>query len=686
MPLDPPTIHQLSDAVANQIAAGEVVERPAAVVKELVENSLDAGAKRVVVRSEDGGRRLIEVADDGHGMRPADLRLALSRHATSKLKSAEDLFQIATLGFRGEALPSIAAVSEFALASRPHGVDGGWELSIVGGEVRGDGPAALSPGTRASVRNLFWNVPARLKFLKTESSETGHVTDQVIRLALSHPPVAFRLDADGRTVIDLPAGGTLAVRVRALFGAALADSLIEVSGNTPAMQLTGYISHPREARPTARRQYCFLNGRFVRDKLLLAALREGYKGFLEPRLHAAVFLHLAIDPSLVDVNVHPAKAEVRFRREGEVFALISRTLQSALKENVGGFGLLNAQDSVRASVAVAPAAAPAPAAPMWQERFLPLTPAQVEPAPVARAGFADDSAQDSAAGSTTAQPADDRRGAASHAAGMSAHPRFALDGAAPAFPDAPPTDRTLPAAEDVLTAALLTIATAPAASSAEAPRADARAREATTGYETGQRPSTQPATDGLPRSVRRVVQLNRMFLLIETDTGLRLVDQHALHEKALFLCLDPAVTDLSVGGRQDLLIPRTVALSAAEVAVLDGLLPTLAPHGIIAEVFGPTTVLVRAHPAALRRCDWGGFFASLATSRSGEKAIGGLQERIAHSASCHGAVKAGQILPPEEQIELVRLLYRLENMEHCPHGRPTTLDLTWDELSRRFQR
>jgi DNA mismatch repair protein MutL len=693
MPLDPPTIHQLSDAVANQIAAGEVVERPAAVVKELVENSLDAGAKRVVVRSEDGGRRLIEVADDGHGMRPADLRLALARHATSKLRSADDLFQIATLGFRGEALPSIAAVSEFALASRPHGADGGWELTIVGGEVRGDGPAALSPGTRASVRNLFWNVPARLKFLKTESSETGHVTDQVIRLALSHPPVAFRLDADGRTVIDLPAGGTLAVRVRALFGAALADSLIEVAGNTPSMQLTGYISHPREARPTARRQYCFLNGRFVRDKLLLAALRDGYKGFLEPRLHAAVFLHLAIDPSLVDVNVHPAKAEVRFRREGEVFALISRTLQHALKENVGGFGLLNAQDSVRASVAAAPVAAPAPAAPLWQERFLPLNPAQVEPAPVARAGagFSGDSAQDSAAGSTavspTAQLADDRRGAAGHGSGMAARPPFASgDSAAAAFPDAPATDRTLPGAEDVLSAAMLSVAATSAASSAETPHTAARAREASTGYEATQRPGAQPPADGLPRSVRRVVQLNRMFLLIETDTGLRLVDQHALHEKALFLCLDPAVTDLNVGGRQDLLIPRTVELSAAEVAALDGLLPTLAPHGIIAEVFGPTTVLVRAHPAALRRCDWGGFFASLAASRSGEKAIGGLQERIAHSASCHGAVKAGQILPPEEQIELVRLLYRLENMEHCPHGRPTTLDLTWDELSRRFQR
>jgi DNA mismatch repair protein MutL len=638
-PIAPPPIRQLPEAVANQIAAGEVVERPAAVVKELAENSLDAGATRIVVRIEDGGRRLVEIEDDGHGMRRDDLRLALARHATSKLADADDLFRIATLGFRGEALPSIAAVSEFELASRPHGEERGARLALAGGVETACEPCAMAPGTRVSVRNLFWNVPARLKFLKSEASEAGHVTDQVMRLALSHPRVAFRLESGGaegaRTVVDLPPGETLETRVRALFGRQLADRLLPVHATPDAMQLSGFIAHPQEARPTAKRQYVFLNGRFVKDRLLLAAVREGFKGFLEPRLHGAVFLHLDIDPSQVDVNVHPTKSEVRFRREGEVFALIRNALQQSLNEGAGGFSLL-------AASAEGPAAAPSPAIiarqvvkpafaePAIQERYLPATPDLAEPR------------------------------------------RAMPDGPAPARPsrvaEAPIPYQAAGRAAGIDREAAAPSPSAPSPGAAGAP-------------DTGHR------TPGvhLP-GIRRVLQLHNMYLLIETDHGIRLVDQHALHEKALFLCLDPAVTDLDAGGRQELLIPKTVELLASEVAVLDKLLPELRPFGIDAEVFGPTTVLVRAHPAALKRVNWTAFFGALAESGSSSKAMGTLTERIAHSAACHGAIKAGQILSGEEQMELVRLLYRLEHMEHCPHGRPTTLDLSWGELERRFQR
>jgi DNA mismatch repair protein MutL len=280
MPGQPPTIRQLPEAVANQIAAGEVVERPAAVVKELCENALDAGASRITVRIEDGGRRLVAVADDGHGMRKDDLALALARHATSKLSSSEDLFRIATLGFRGEALPSIAAVSEFSIASRAHDQEGGWRLAVASSRVLPPEPYAMACGTQLEVRNLFWNVPARLKFLKSEAAESGQVTDQLMRLALSHPRVAFRLDAvqaeAERTLIDLPAGQTLGDRVRALFGRALSERLIAIAAGSGVMQITGFIAHPQEARPTAKRQYLFLNGRFVRDRLLFAAVREGF--------------------------------------------------------------------------------------------------------------------------------------------------------------------------------------------------------------------------------------------------------------------------------------------------------------------------------------------------------------------------------------------------------------------------
>jgi DNA mismatch repair protein MutL len=620
----PPPIRVLSAQVANQIAAGEVIERPAAVVKELAENSLDAGATRVTVRIEDGGRRLIEIEDDGHGMRPEDLPTALERHATSKLVDADDLFRIGSLGFRGEALPSIAAVSEFAIASRLHAADRGQVLRLAGGIVTADEPCPMAPGTRVTVRNLFWNVPARLKFLKAESSETGHVTDQVIRLALSHPGVAFRLECDGREVLDRPAGETLLTRVRALFGKGLTDSLIAVTGKAEGMELTGFVAHPREAKPTSKRQFTFLNGRFVKDKLLLAAVREGFKGFLEPRLHGAVFLHLDLEPSLVDVNVHPTKSEVRFRKEGEVFVTISRTLNQALAANSGGFSLL--RDEERAQAVSQATAAPAspwsrtvikPAAPLppppptviTQERFLPQVEPQVE------------------------------RPAAAPSAQRVAEPAAVYAAAAP-------------------------VVSAPSA----APRSAGGERRA------------------LPPGVRRVLQLHDMFLLIETDTGLRLIDQHALHEKALFLCLDPERTDVLRAGIQPLLVPRSIELAASEVASVAPLLTALGEYGIEAEVFGPTSLLLRAYPAALKRVNWQAFFAGLAESGSGKKAIDGLRERIAHSAACHGAVKAGQVLGEAEQLELVHLLYELEHMEHCPHGRPTTLDLTWHDLGKRFQR
>jgi DNA mismatch repair protein MutL len=615
--LKPPEIRLLPDLVANQIAAGEVIERPAAVVKELVENSLDAGATRVTVRIEDGGRRLVEVIDDGHGLRPDQLRLALGRHATSKITSAEDLFRVSTLGFRGEALPSIAAVSEFEIASRTHDADGGQRLAWAGAEERGGGACAMAPGTRISVRNLFWNVPARLKFLKSEASESGHIAEQVTRFALSHPHVAFRLECDGRTTLDLPPQEELEGRVRALFGAEIGGDLAAIASGDPGMEITGFAAHPRHARPTSKRQYVFLNGRFVRDKLLLAAVRDGYKGFLEPRLNGTVFLHLDVDPAAVDVNVHPTKHEVRFRRDGEVFALVSRALQAALTETQGGFRLLTAEDRAKAIAAspivsrtvVKPAVAPSPPTVVVQERFVP----QVERPVVVSSG----------------RPVVPEPG------------RVAEPTAPYAAPAGRPDDRTT------------------------------------------RRPDETIRPD-LPSTVRRFWQINDMFLLIETEQGIRLVDQHALHEKALWQALDASVGDLGRAGVQQLAVPIVVQLTAAELGAIIPLLPELARHGIEAERFGPSSVAIRAHPTVLARCNWSRFLADLASD--GAQAVERLSERIRHSAACHAAVKAGQRLDPSQQRELVRMLFTLEGLEHCPHGRPTTLDLTWAELAKRFQR
>jgi len=638
MAASPAHIRQLPEGLANQIAAGEVIERPAAVVKELAENSLDAGATRIVIVAEDGGRRLIQITDDGQGIHAGELSLALARHATSKLQVAEDLFRIATLGFRGEALPSIGAVSEFTLESRPHAQEQGQRLSQGLDGQWLSSPCAMAAGTQVTVRNLFWNVPARLKFLKSEAAENGHITEQVIRLALSHPAVGFRLEIAGKAVLDLPSGQILPARLRDIFGKAFTSGLLAVAHSNAGMQLSGFIAHPREAK---------LNGRWVRDKLLLAAVREGFKGFLEPRLHGAVVLHLDIDPKDVDVNVHPTKSEVRFRRDGEVFSLVCAAVAATLAEHSGDFSLLTPSDAAKATQAasshsllaepgairlggiVARTTLPPAAPPAYQERFIPHQPLVESPSsyalPPGAAGLAP---------------------VASPAAG--------------AVPPSPP-------------------ATA-AAGASPAPAAPLRVGSGSVDF------FTAASAGHLPPGVRRVLQLHRMFLLIETDEGLRLVDQHALHEKALFVAFDDTVGDLRGTGSQELLVPRSIELTAMEVAAVEALLPSLAAYGIQAEVFGPTTLLVRASPPRLKRLNWVSFFADLALSGSDRTAMAMVRERIQHSAACHGAVKAGMELSREEQLELVFALYHIEGMEHCPHGRPTTLDLSWAELGRRFQR
>jgi DNA mismatch repair protein MutL len=615
MPAAPPVIRQLTDAIANQIAAGEVVERPAAVVKELAENALDAGARRIVVRLEDGGRRLVEVEDDGHGMRPDDLRLAVSRHATSKLVDADDLFRIASLGFRGEALPSIAAVSEFSIASRPHDAVQGHELRLAGGGEDGSAPCAMAPGTRVAVRNLFWNVPARLKFLKHEAAETGHVTDQLMRLALSHPRVAFRLEINGRTAIDQPADETLEQRVRSLFGGALADRLLPVASGVDTMQLAGFIAHPQEARPTAKRQYVFLNGRYVKDRLLLAAVRDGFKGFLEPRLHGTVFLHLDIDPAQVDVNVHPTKSEVRFRREGEVFALVRGAVQQALAASAGGFAR---------SIPTAGEGA----APVIQRTIVrPVPVTAPSPAMVAQGGFV--------------PPAE-----------FDARPRRSVTPADPVRRAAEPAPRYT--------------ATPVAATDVRRPDAGLASRA----------PSAAPESTTEPRShLRRVVQLDRTYLLIETDDGITLVEQHVLHQRALALLLDPAAGAPAV---HELPAAVPVTMLAHDLASLAPLLPELERVGIRCGITAPTLLSLRAHPPLLRRTHWLRFFTDLVATPAPTEAVETPAARIARLAAHHGAVKAGQDLSSDEQWELARLLHRIADG-------PTTIDFSWPDLARRFR-
>ncbi|MFQ5984900.1 MAG: DNA mismatch repair endonuclease MutL [Alphaproteobacteria bacterium] len=330
------TIRRLSPATVNHIAAGEVVERPASAVKELVENALDAGARRVDVVVGGGGRTLISVTDDGCGIEPGELALAVERHATSKL-AHDDLANITTLGFRGEALPSIGAVSRLTLTSRPPSAAEAWTISVAAGEKSEPAPAAFGFGTRVEVRDLFFATPARLKFLKGERTELQSASEAVTRLALAHPEVAFALMADGRRMLRLEAeGGDLFEarlgRVAAVLGRAFADNAVAVEGRREEVRLDGYAGLPTLTRATSRAQYLFVNGRPVRDKLLLGAMRAAYQDLMARDRHAIVALFLELPPRLVDVNVHPTKAEVRFRDPGLVRGLVVGTLRQALTE------------------------------------------------------------------------------------------------------------------------------------------------------------------------------------------------------------------------------------------------------------------------------------------------------------------------------------------------------------------
>ncbi|MFZ5587431.1 MAG: DNA mismatch repair endonuclease MutL [Thermodesulfobacteriota bacterium] len=326
----PRPVRLLPDEVANQIAAGEVVERPASVLKELLENALDAGAGRIAVEVQDGGRRLIRVVDDGCGMLPDDLLMALERHATSKLTSGDDLARVASLGFRGEALPSIAAVSRLVLRSRPRGAETGYQARIEGGSLRENGPAGCPPGTVVEVADLFYNLPARRKFLKSPATEAGHLGQAFLRLALARPEVALRYTVGGQALYDLPAAADLPTRAAALLGRETVAQMTPVQARVGPLTLSGLAGLPSLSRPQADQAFTYVNRRPVRDRLLLSAIGQAYRGLMPDGRRPVLVLLLGLDPELVDVNVHPAKVEVRFRAAQEVHQALVEGLRRAL--------------------------------------------------------------------------------------------------------------------------------------------------------------------------------------------------------------------------------------------------------------------------------------------------------------------------------------------------------------------
>ena len=615
-------IRQLSESLVNRIAAGEVVERPASVVKELIENALDAGASRIDVFTDGGGRRLIRVSDDGEGMTRADLVLAVERHATSKLAD-DDLVSIRTLGFRGEALPSIGAVARLAITARHATEPHAWAIEVDAGAKSEVKPAALAQGTRVEVRDLFHATPARLKFLKLDRTEAEAVREVVRRLAMSRPDVAFALGGEERSPLNfaatLPGATGRLARLGDVLGADFRANAVEIAAERDGVTIEGFAALPTLTRANALGQYLFVNGRAVRDKLLIGAVRAAYADYLPRDRHPLVALFVTLDAREVDVNVHPAKAEVRFRNAGLVRALIVHGLKAALLRD----GTRAATTGGAATIA---ALRPAAIAPQrgWDWRRSPARPYEPRrPAlPSAGGGWG--------AG---------LRGGFAEAAQAA----FEVGG--------PAADSRAGFAEDAEVAS-------PAADFLDHPLGAARA------------------------------QIHETYIVAQTRDGLVIVDQHAAHERIVYERLKAAL-DQSGVQRQILLIPEVVELDEADVERLAARADELARYGLVLEAFGPGAVALRETPALLGEIDGGGLVRDLAEHLSEWDETLPLERRlmaIASSMACHGSVRAGRRLKPQEMNALLREMETTPNSGQCNHGRPTYVELKLTDIERLFGR
>jgi DNA mismatch repair protein MutL len=600
-------VRQLPEQLVNRIAAGEVVERPASVVKELVENAIDAGASRIDVFTDGGGRRKIAITDDGGGMTRADLALAVERHATSKLDD-EDLLRIRTLGFRGEALPSIGAVAKLSIATRHASEPHAWSLSVEGGTKSEVTPAALSQGTRVEVSDLFYATPARLKFLKTDRTEAEAIREIVRRLAMARPDIAFTLAGEERSPVTwaaaLPGAPGQLTRLGDILGADFRTHAIDVRAEREGITVEGFAASPSLTRANALGQYLFVNGRPVRDKLILGAVRAAYSDYLPRDRHPVVALFVTLDSREVDANVHPAKTEVRFRNAGLVRALIVH----ALKDGLAREGKRTAANSGGAAIeALRPSFAPGRA--NWDWRRSPAFPV----------------------------------------------------GSSPAFQTAVATALAEPgqAAFDV-----------------GAPTADVRLYE-------------QPSADLLDRPLGAArTQIHETYIVSQTRDGLIVVDQHAAHERIVYEKLKASLAKNGVQ-RQILLIPEIVELDEATVEQLLTRCEELASFGLAIESFGPGAVAVRETPSLLGKANAGGLLRDLAEHMAEWDEALPLERRLMHVAAtmaCHGSVRAGRRLKPEEMDALLREMEDTPNSGQCNHGRPTYVELKLADIEKLFGR
>ena len=686
-------IRVLPDQVANQIAAGEVVDRPASVVKELLENALDAGANRIRIEVEAGGRRLIRITDDGQGMNRDDALLAFERHATSKLRTADDLLSIATLGFRGEALPSIASVARVTLETSTGEEGAGTRLEIAGGKILHVDDAALPRGTTLTVADLFFNTPARRKFLRAESTELAHVTALVTHYALAHPEKHFELLSATHTIVSAPPVARTAERIYQIFGPEPLALLLPVAAELPleraglpepppwkknpdeparapgVLRLTGFYSKPELQKLNRNSIYIFVNKRLIRDRLLLHAISEAYRNVIPPTSFPVVLLFLDLPPEAVDVNVHPAKTEVRFRQQNLMHDFVRDSLRTALIKARPAAGFLAALDSAPAasSSLMPPSTSPLPGAPESDSRL---------PEPDSDPAAFQSARADAAAFELTPRLPAPVPGKLPFAAqsvnpgGWNENDQQAWGEAAAALfqpASLPPAGDCSPGLGD---AAL----TNPAAETALVEAEQAAANLNHLG------------------SLRPLGQLRNSFILATGEDGLWIIDQHVAHERILFekILRDRTVEKVQ---RQRLLMPMLVELKASQMVTFACIAAELERNGFEVEPFGPQTLAVKAAPIGLEGAALERMMAEVIEQSSADSDepkqnhdLTALRTRIAASIACHSAIKVNTPLDSARMDWLLSELAKTSHPTNCPHGRPIALLYSWKEIQRAFHR
>jgi len=662
-------IRVLPDHISNLIAAGEVVERPASVAKELIENANDAGATRIIIDVESGGRRLLKITDDGEGMSRDDAILAFERHATSKISKADDLNAIATLGFRGEALASIASVARVELITLTKDATAGTRVVIEGGRMRDVKDAAHPRGTTFAARDLFFNTPARRKFLRSEATESYHLTNLVTHYALAHPEISFTLANNGRETLRVAPANDLRERAYQIFGAQFLDGLLEVdngvseptetSFSLPQIaRVRGFVSAPRERRTSRDGQFLFVNGRFVRDRLIGRALSEGYRSILPHGVYPVALLFIDVPLEEVDVNVHPAKTEVRFRRAAAVADSVREAVRSALASAgfapqfesreamsvrseqpgsderrpetlataasahvstppvTGSFDLRPQPEQPRIGFATNQFETYSPVSPDW-------SPAPAEPEPVSSQTEASDRSEELRTAVQFPRPTEHAR----------------------VFPDLPPIDSAIKLVREV-------------------------------------------PLESVSSNIRPLGQLDESFIIATDDEGLLLIDQHVAHERILFDKYR-ALEATRRSDSQHMLIPETFDLTPAQAAAFDDVAEELESYGFELMRLSGRTVAIKSTPADLPASEARNVLAEVLDTVDAEKrgvARASLREEIAASLACHAAIKVNMPLAPEKMRWLIDRLLNTSSPTTCPHGRPVILRLATQDILKGFHR